>query len=1235
MKMRPCPSFKSFLFVLLCAMAFAAVGRAQKVVIPDRTVTERQQAEYNARWDRLSDADKKKRNEAVKLAEEANGLVKQERMADAAAAYDRAFKQWPDLLESFLAAGLTYALAGRQSDAIPVLERYIREYDGRDIRAYRALAGAYRKTGRPGQAVFLYQHAAALDKNDLTITLDIGSAQLEAGEVETAEKTLRPLLKTLPKEPNLYLGLADIAVRKKDLAGAEQIFTAGEKNIPGNPEIAKNLSFVRTMIRMNRAADEASKKKFTEALADIDQACGLSPDYAPAFMAKGKLLIEMNKGADAAAAFLRAGEIDPSISDAWYYLGVVRQDGGDRDAAMEEFLKAEMAGSVRPDLYLRMAKIQIEKEYFDRGLKFADRGLVLDPSSVELKIAKGICHFQKTEYELAAAAFQSALDSDKANKKAQEYLAKSRAMLLVAEGNRAYDARAFGASIRKYEEALRMVPDFDDVKVNLAVALMATNKAPDALKLLLPVYQKNSNSAPVMEALASAFTRNNLPERARVLYERLEGLQKVDPSVYLRMGQRAEVNNRLDDAEAAYRKALALDPNHAASHRRLAMVFFKKAAEAGRKGDLEASLALLEQARTEDSANTDILRQIERTKALRLILQAQGQYKTNAFVPAVTLYSQAVRTDPEIAEEWFGLGQCYFRMKDLDRSGAALEQCIKLRSDFIDAYKLLAEIRRKQSRFVDGVNILADAIRISPNDAELHTSQGYLFYLNKDADNAKQSYRKAVLLDPRNPEARINLGQVSFDEGDYSAAEADFKLAVQLDPTLDDAYYNLGLAFYKQNRYDESVSAFKKSIDLNPEIPDKFFSLARTLYYMPGWLDEAVVNALKAQELNPAPRYQYGLGKIYEKKMEEARKADDESKNRASAIQAYQAVVSLAPGTQIAIWSEERLKVLMEAVRLVRVYPTHSGIKAQALRSDKVLCAVSENGVIYGFSPDAENEDGLAWVVQAGNGAVVNPSLKDGILFEADGENLSAISAADGSWKWIVSAGSGISTAVENGPQGPVVGTSDGRVMGFNTQGEMLFTWPASGSALTGRIVAEAGKIWFSDSDGLVGCLDAASGKRIWSFRAYGAISAPIHSSAGRIYAGSDDGALYAIDRETGALVWSVRLGEVGLKPVDVPGGLIVVTGSGASFVDLSGAVKWTQRFPETLTAVSMANGRGNVFLAGDKGGVFCVQSATGRIAWTYRLSSAVLAAPYLVGDDQGYFPASEGGIYQLEFVQQ
>src|SRR6185503_936455 len=70
------------------------------------------------------------------------------------------------------------------------------------------------------------------------------------------------------------------------------------------------------------------------------------------------------------------------------------------------------------------------------------------------------------------------------------------------------------------------------------------------------------------------------------------------------------------------------------------------------------------------------------------------------------------------------------------------------------------------------------------------------------------------------------------------------------------------------------------------------------------------------------------------------------------------------------------------------------------------------------------------------------------------------------------------------------------------------------------------GKVVLGGRDKLVYCLNAATGKPIWTFTTKARVDSSPAIAGGRVYIGSNDGRFYVLDMANGAKVWEFEAGS-------------------------------------------------------------------------------------------------------------
>ena len=240
--------------------------------------------------------------------------------------------------------------------------------------------------------------------------------------------------------------------------------------------------------------------------------------------------------------------------------------------------------------------------------------------------------------------------------------------------------------------------------------------------------------------------------------------------------------------------------------------------------------------------------------------------------------------------------------------------------------------------------------------------------------------------------------------------------------------------------------------------------------------------------------------------------------------------------------------------------------------------------------------------------------------------------------------------------------TRDGVYAGTAPSGVGAVVWKKEvGQGFAGPVVAQGKLILFHrvGNRETVECLDAKTGKRIWSYdypTSYrddfgfdeGPRSVPT-VAGGRVYTYGAEGALHCVDLATGKKVWSVEtrvkkgfFGAAGSPLVEGDRVLLNVAGIVAYHKD-TGKVTWTATQDEASyssgVAVTAGGERHALFLT--RAGLVDLEPASGKVRfqlpWRSRSQASVNAAtPVMVGENLVFVSASYGtGAVLLEIPSQ
>ena len=179
-----------------------------------------------------------------------------------------------------------------------------------------------------------------------------------------------------------------------------------------------------------------------------------------------------------------------------------------------------------------------------------------------------------------------------------------------------------------------------------------------------------------------------------------------------------------------------------------------------------------------------------------------------------------------------------------------------------------------------------------------HLARAGESYRAKRYADAEAELRAAVRLAPEDAELHDALGAVLGEEGDWDGEITEEREALRLNPNLAEAHVNLGLALAAKHDWDGAIGEFREAIRLNPKDARAHGSLGLVLV-VKGDSDDAITEFRQALSLNPSDaNAHYGLGLALERKgdragaLEEFRSAYELNSNNSNYREAYQRLLN-------------------------------------------------------------------------------------------------------------------------------------------------------------------------------------------------------------------------------------------------------------------------------------------------------------------------------------------------------
>jgi Tfp pilus assembly protein PilF len=241
-----------------------------------------------------------------------------------------------------------------------------------------------------------------------------------------------------PPASEAYSYLGDLARREQQWAEAELLYQQALKLAEGIKENPQRRSTAEQRARKGLAAIAEPRKDWPGMQKHAEAALQLKGDDSIALQLLGEALFQQGKADEALAKFREAAKADPKIRTPEVTMAVLYEEAGDRQKAMASMISALKANERDLKLRLEAAQWALDAGLLDQAKDQASSALVIDPSSLQAKVLRGLVALLMKDYPVAEEWLQKALLQDPDNFAVSNNLA----LCLIEQDDEAKKARA-------------------------------------------------------------------------------------------------------------------------------------------------------------------------------------------------------------------------------------------------------------------------------------------------------------------------------------------------------------------------------------------------------------------------------------------------------------------------------------------------------------------------------------------------------------------------------------------------------------------------------------------------------------------------------------------------------------------------------------------------------------------------------------------------------------------------
>jgi protein O-GlcNAc transferase len=230
--------------------------------------------------------------------------------------------------------------------------------------------------------------------------------------------------------------------------------------------------------------------------------------------------------------------------------------------------------------------------------------------------------------------------------------------------------------------------------------------------------------------------------------------------------------------------------------------------------------------------------------------QAIAFHQRGMLPDAKRLYEDILKQRPKHFDALHLLGVLACQTGDLGRGEELMAQAIRVDPDNAPAYLNRGNALKDLRRLDEALACYNKAIALKSNLVDAHSSRSLVLYYLRRLDEALAGYDRTIALKPDHAEAYNNRGIVLLDLNRPEDALVSCEKAIALKPGYAEAYSNRGNAFYALKRLDEALMSYDRAIALRPNLVDAYSNRGNTLHDLDRF-EEALASCDKAIALNP------------------------------------------------------------------------------------------------------------------------------------------------------------------------------------------------------------------------------------------------------------------------------------------------------------------------------------------------------------------------------------------------
>jgi tetratricopeptide (TPR) repeat protein len=319
------------------------------------------------------------------------------------------------------------------------------------------------------------------------------------------------------------------------------------------------------------------------------------------------------------------------------------------------------------------------------------------------------------------------------------------------------------ASVKAYNKALAIKPDYAEAYYNMGVTLKDQGKQAEAIEAYKKALAIKPDYADAYNNMGVTFHDQGKQVEAIEAYKKALAIKPDYADAYNNMGNALKDQDKSDVAIDAFNKALAIKPDYAEAYNNMGNALKEQ-------GKLEEAIEAYNKALAikPDYAETYY--------NMGVTLQEQGKLEE-----AIEAYNKALAIKPDSAEIYNNIGNGLQDQGKLEEAIEAYNKALAIKPDYAEAYNNMGNALQYRGKLEEAIEAYNKALAIKPDHAEAFWN---LSGTTNNTLEAKDWIEHCLSADSKHEKARLTLCALQFYEGDKSEFNALMQSSLREHPYM-------------------------------------------------------------------------------------------------------------------------------------------------------------------------------------------------------------------------------------------------------------------------------------------------------------------------------------------------------------------------------------------------------------------------------------------------------------------